>query len=306
MKPKVSIIVPVYNTEKYITKCLQSLVEQTLSDIEIICINDGSTDDCAKILSNFAEQDSRIIVLNQENKGQSCARNAGIRIANGEYIGFIDSDDYADTTMFEKLYTNAQKNNSDFVMCGVFILNDKTGSITSNDPYFGIKIFEEQKNTDVFFNGVFSYKQCKNFLFRICVVPWNKLIKTDFLKKNSIKFSEGLSFEDNIFSLEILLKAKHISIIKEPLPYYRFGSANSLTYGTNDYSKLDLFDVFNKIEIVLQDNGLLEEFREYFSKHKKNTLLYWYKKLNDSKVKDLYKNRLLELYSDMIIQGENT
>ena len=301
MGKKVSVIVPVYNAEKYLKKCLQSLVEQTLSDIEIICINDGSTDNSLSIIEQFAKSDSRIKIITTQNRGQSQARNKGLEIAKGEYTGFLDSDDYADTTMFEKLYTAAKQNDSDVVMCGVYILNEKTGAITSNDPYFGLKIFEEQKDTGVFFNGVFSYEQCRDFLFRICVVPWNKLIKTDFLKKNSIKFAEGLSFEDNIFSLELLLNAGRISLVNEPLPYYRFGSVHSLTYGINDYSKLDLFNVFNKMEVVLRDKGVFEEFGEYFFNHKKNTLLYWYKKLNDSNVKDLYKKRLLKLYSDMII-----
>ena len=301
MGKKVSVIVPVYNAEKYLKKCLQSLVEQTLSDIEIICINDGSTDNSLSIIEQFAKSDSRIKIITTQNRGQSQARNKGLEIAKGEYTGFLDSDDYADTTMFEKLYTAAKQNDSDVVMCGVYILNEKTGAITSNDPYFGLKIFEEQKDTGVFFNGVFSYEQCRDFLFRICVVPWNKLIKTDFLKKNSIKFAEGLSFEDNIFSLELLLNAGRISLVNEPLPYYRFGSVHSLTYGINDYSKLDLFNVFNKMEVVLRDKGVFEEFGEYFFNHKKNTLLYWYKKLNDSNVKDLYTKRLLKLYSDMII-----
>ncbi len=301
MGKKVSVIVPVYNAEKYLKKCLQSLVEQTLSDIEIICINDGSTDNSLSIIEQFAKSDSRIKIITTQNRGQSLARNKGLEIAKGEYTGFLDSDDYADTTMFEKLYTAAKQNDSDVVMCGVYILNEKTGAITSNDPYFGLKIFEEQKDMGVFFNGVFSYEQCRDFLFRICVVPWNKLIKTDFLKKNSIKFAEGLSFEDNIFSLELLLNAGRISLVNEPLPYYRFGSVHSLTYGINDYSKLDLFNVFNKMEVVLRDKGVFEEFGEYFFNHKKNTLLYWYKKLNDSNVKDLYKKRLLKLYSDMII-----
>ena len=301
MSKKVSVIVPVYNTDKYIEKCLQSLVEQTLSDIEIICVNDGSTDNSLSVMEQFAKSDNRIKIITTQNKGQSCARNTGLKIACGEYTGFLDSDDYADKTMFEKLYTNAKQNDSDMVMCNVNILNCQTGSISSNDPYFGLKIFEEQKDRDIFFDGVFSLNQCSDFLFRICVVPWNKLIKTDFWEKNSIKFTEGLSFEDNIFCLELLLKAERISLVNEPLPYYRVGSSHSLTYGTNDNSKLDLFEVFNKMEEVLNCNGVFNRFEEYFHTHKRNTLLYWYKKLRDSKVKDLYKKRLLQLYSDMIV-----
>ena len=298
---KISIIIPIYNAENFLTQSIESVLTQSFDDIELILIDDGSVDESAKIIDQYASKNEKVIAIHQPNKGVSKARDVGIEKASGKWIYFLDSDDYADTTMFEKLYTAAKQNDSDVVMCGVHILNEKTGAISSNDPYFGLKIFEEQKDTGVFFNGVFSYEQCRDFLFRICVVPWNKLIKTDFLKKNSIKFAEGLSFEDNIFSLELLLKAGRISLVNEPLPYYRFGSVHSLTYGINDYSKLDLFNVFNKMEVVLRDNGVFEEFGEYFFNHKKNTLLYWYKKLNDFNVKDLYKKRLLKLYSDMII-----
>ena len=101
---KVSIIIPVYNVEKYLQKCLESLVNQTLKEIEIICINDGSTDKSEEILKIFAQKDDRIIVVNKENEGQSVARNVGIKLAKGEFLGFVDSDDWVDLDFFEKLY----------------------------------------------------------------------------------------------------------------------------------------------------------------------------------------------------------
>ena len=301
MNPKVSVIVPVYNTEKYLEKCLDSLVNQTLTDIEIICVNDGSTDGSLAILNKFAADDFRIKVINQNNKGQSAARNAGLSAAKGEYIGFLDSDDFADNSMFEKLYYSAKKNDSDLIMCAVNLYNDKTSQVSSDDPYFGLKIFEQQTNSDMFFDNVFSYEQCKDFLFRICVVPWNKLIKANFLKENNIKFVEGLSFEDNIFCLELLLKAKRISLFKDALPFYRISTQHSLTYGVNDEVKLDVFKIFDYMQSVLEQNNAYTAFKDYFLLHKKNTLLYWYKKINNEKVKDLYKKRLKNLYSDIIL-----
>ena len=113
MNIKVSIIVPVYNVEKYLRQCLDSLINQTLQEIEIICVDDGSTDNSSNILSDYAQKDSRIIVHRQENQGLANARNAGLKLANGEYIGFLDSDDFVDIDFFEKLYQAASSDNAD-------------------------------------------------------------------------------------------------------------------------------------------------------------------------------------------------
>ena len=109
---KISIIVPVYNVEKYLERCLDSLINQTLKDIEIICINDGSTDNSSEILKEYAKKDSRIIIINQNNQGISVARNNGMNKAKGKYIGFVDSDDWVDLDFFEKLYKAAEKHNA--------------------------------------------------------------------------------------------------------------------------------------------------------------------------------------------------
>ena len=115
---KISIIIPFQNVENYITKCLSSVVNQTLEDIEIICINDGSKDESDKIAEEFAQKDGRIIILNtQKPQGQAYARNLGLKIANGEYIGFVDSDDWIGLDMFEKMYNTAKSGDTDITMC---------------------------------------------------------------------------------------------------------------------------------------------------------------------------------------------
>ena len=116
---KISVIIPVYNCEKFIEKCLQSLVNQTLTDIEIILVNDGSTDNSQKIIEKFS--DTRIKLINKKNGGQSSARNVGLDVANGEYIGFIDSDDWVDSDFFEKLYNTAKKYNADISISNFFL-----------------------------------------------------------------------------------------------------------------------------------------------------------------------------------------
>jgi len=289
---KISVIIPIYNTGKYLERCLESLINQTLKDIEIICIDDGSSDNSPEILKTFAQKDKRIKVLTQKNQGQSVARNVGIKEAQGEYIGFIDSDDWADVTMFEKLYNNAKTYDSDISMCSINVFNDKTGEFSTVDPYMTLDLFDKN-----FENRAFNYRETLGFIFRICVVPWNKIYKRSFLIENSIFFPQGIFFEDNVFCTEVLINSKSLSIIKEPLVFYTRASETSTTTG-DDVKKLDFFKVFELEEKLLKGVDLYEEIEDYFLQTKKNTLIYWYKKLKDKKVKKEYRKRLCSLYGD--------
>lgn len=188
--PQVSIIVPIYNVKKYLRKCLDSLINQTLCNIEIICINDGSTDNSLQILEEYKKRDSRITVINQENFGQSVARNRGIEVAKGEYIGFVDPDDWVDLDYFEKLYNAATKTNSDIAVGGIIRV---TGIKKKKFHKFDRETIAE--NTDL--------------KFELCDVPeksyvWNKIYKTESLKKAGLKFEEGRIFEDCIFTPQAL------------------------------------------------------------------------------------------------------
>lgn len=290
---KISIIIPVYNTSKYLEKCLGSLVNQTLKDIEIVCIDDGSTDNSLEILKDFVTKDKRIQVLTQKNQGQSVARNAGIRAAQGEYIGFIDSDDWADETMFEKLYDNAKTYNSDIAMCSITMYDEKSGTYNTKDPYMTLDLFDKS-----FENRAFNYKDTLKFLFRICVTPWNKIYRRKFLSDKNLLFIEGLNYEDNVFNLQTLVEAKNISLIKENLVYYRKNSETSYTFSTSEYKKLDFFKIFELEEEFLRDKGLYSEIEDYFLETKRNTLLYWYKKLKNEKVKQEYYNKFVALYGE--------
>lgn len=293
MQEKVSIIIPVFNTEIHLEKCLNSVLNQTLKDIEIICINDGSTDNSLEILEKFAKNDKRIKIINQKNKGQSCARNAGVKLAKGEYIGFVDSDDWVEETMFEKLFNNAKKFNSDITMCDMYIFDTQTNTIKNTDPYFTLDLFNKS-----FENRAFNYKETLEFIFRICVVPWNKIFKRDFLVNNKIRFPEGIFFEDNVFNLETIIKSEKISLLREKLIYYRKGDESSTTQ--NDLKRLDFFKVMELEEKILKENNLYEKIAEYFLTTKKNTLIYWYKKLNDENAIKKYQEKMFKLYPDLI------
>lgn len=290
---KVSIIVPIYNTGKYLPKCLDSLKNQTLQEIEILCINDGSTDNSLEILNRYKKEDSRFKIINQENQGQSVARNNGIKAAKGHYIGFIDSDDYADHSMFEKLYKNALEYNSDIAMCSITILNEKTGLLSASDPYMTLDLFPKE-----FEKRAFKYTETSDFIFRICVTPWNKIYKREFLSSKSIMFPNNLNFEDNVFFYETFMQADRISLTKEPLVIYRRESETSYTFGKQDNKKLDFFKVFDKIEEFLKEKNLYNEFEDYFQTYKKNTLIYWYKKLTTKQIKDEYQRKFNSLYNE--------
>lgn len=298
MKPKVSIIVPIYNTAQYLPQCLDSLINQTLMDIEIICVDDGSTDESPQILAQYVRRDSRVKILNQKNKGQSAARNAGIYISQGEYIAFLDSDDYAKPNMLEKLYDNAKQYNSDVVMCSITVFDEITQETTDNDPYLSINIFNKKYE-----DRVFSHNDCSNFLFRICVTPWNKIYKNTFLKTNKIKFAQGVNFEDNPFCLEILLKANKMTIVKEALVIYRRASNTSYTFGKNDYKKLDFFKIATLEENILKEQRLYTKYKDYFKFHTKNMLCYWYKKIKNPIVKAVYLCKLTTRYPFFLLEG---
>lgn len=211
--PKVSIIVPVYNVEKYLRKCLDSLINQTLNDIEIICINDGSTDKSLKILKEYKNKDSRIILLNQENSGQSVARNRGIEIAKGEYLGFVDPDDWIDLDYYEKLYNAASTNDTDIAVGGIIRVTGIKKKKFLN--------FEKETITDN-----------TKLKFELCDVPeksyiWNKIYKTQKLKEINLKFEEGRIFEDCIFTPQALFfLGKMVTV---PNTYYYYLRRNNST-----------------------------------------------------------------------------
>lgn len=224
---KVSIIVPVYNIENYLDQCLESLVNQTLKEIEIICVNDGSTDGSTDILNEFASKDDRIKIINKENAGLGAARNTGMLEVKGEYIGFVDSDDYVNTTMYEKLYNNAKNYDSDMVMCTIGIIDENNDELGA-DPYYDLKCLDERFN-----HGTFNYKDTKDCTLSLAVNAYNKIFKSEFIDRIEAKFPEGLIFEDNPFFYHTYLNADKISLVREPLYIHRVNREGSITSGAD-------------------------------------------------------------------------
>ena len=250
-----SVIIPVYNVENYLNECLDSVTSQTLDDMEIICIDDGSTDNSPYILKEYQKKDSRIKIITKENGGQATARNLGIKEAQGEYIAFVDSDDFIEPTMFEKLYTKAKDYNLDITMCKIATYNNQTKEIKDNVWYYMLGVFRD------FEKDIFSHKDTKEFTCNIAVTPYNKIYKTTLLKENNILFPEGLIFEDEKFFYDTYLRAKRVSIIDEFLYYYRINRKGSTvdTIKDNDFS--DIIPISKLIRETFKETNNYEDYK---------------------------------------------
>ena len=214
---KVSVIVPVYNTEMYLNRCLDSLVNQSLKEIEILVINDCSTDNSKNILDEYEKKYQNIKVFhNKTNKGIGYNRNLGIKKASGEFIGFIDSDDWVEKNMFEKMYNKAKRDNLDLVICNYFRKLMKEDELIDIESDFNIKYFD---NT--------SLEKSPNLLLDINTAPWNKLYKKELIE--NIKFPEDLKYEDAVFVMESLAEAKNIGMVEDKLNYYLVRSKSETT-----------------------------------------------------------------------------
>ena len=236
---KVSIIVPFYNVENYIEKCLQSLVNQTLGDIEILLVNDGSQDTSEAIAKQFAEKyPNKIIYLEKENGGLSDARNYAIPYAKGQYIAFLDSDDYVETNMYEEMYNKAKKEDLDYVECDfLWEYPDKT---------------LESKGK--------QYNNKKEMFIHTRVVAWNKLIKREIVQNNHLEFPKGYRYEDVEFFYKLLPFIHHYGIVQKPLIHY-VQRENSISNVQNARTK-EIIDVLGHVIEYYKENNLFEEYQE--------------------------------------------
>ena len=210
---KVSVILCVYNEERFVEKAIESILNQSLKDFELIIVNDGSTDATSDIISSY--DDERISIINQSNMGLGASRNKAMKLAQGEYVTFLDGDDWFSPDALETAYGEAKSKDTDISIYQIKYYDDDTGEYSDND-WFNLNSFEES------FDGrVFGPEECKEFLFDLSVNACQKLYKNSFLKSSGAKFVEGIYFEDMPFFFEIFLKASRISIIRKHLYYHR-------------------------------------------------------------------------------------
>lgn len=250
MEPLLSVVVPVYNCEKYIKKCIYSILNQSLENIEIIIIDDGSTDKSQEILDEICKDDLRIKLIKQKNKGVSAARNKGIEIASGKYIGFVDSDDYIHKDMYKKMYEKAIENDCDIVVCNV---ND----VTNNNKKVSLNLKQ----------GIIDIKKLTvdKFLMeeypKLGTAVWHKIFRSELIKKNKIEFINynQVSSEDTIFNYMSMIKSNRIYCIEEPLYDYmirdesltksKHAKENMINRSLNTVNIMSRYNKQNKIKV---------------------------------------------------------
>lgn len=274
MSTKVSVIIPVYNVEKYIRQTLDSVVNQTFKDIEIIIVDNKSTDKTLEIIEEYAKNDKRFVIYkNSENLKQGIARNFGVQMARGQYIFFIDGDDYMELNAIERLYEKITETDSDITICTWNQFDDLTGKIDKNHVYAKLKQIPEE-----FDNKTFNWRDIKYSVFWQTSVPWDKMYKREFLIKKDVKFPGEIFFEDNVFVYDALFKAEKISILREDLILYRCNRKNAVTNSRN-HIFFDYLKIFNLIGDNLKKIGLFEEMKYYYWDYKVITLYWWFMKI---------------------------
>ncbi len=283
IQPKVSVILPVYNVGKYLRQSLDSLINQTLNEIEIICVNDGSVDDSYDILEEYKAKDSRIKVIHKENKGTGAARNDGLRLATGECIGFVDPDDWVKPNMFERLYNLIKEKNLDIAMCMPDGYDEKN-AINAPFPYFVDANFE-----NIIDDRVFNWRDLSPFSYPMCV--WNKLYTKELFDKYNIDFAEGLDFEDHKVIFGTLLTAERIFFIREKLYVYRFNREGSVLTD-NNRRLIDHIEIFNIVENLMKETNTFNILREDFLTYKIHNILYYYSMIKDEFKSEYYENMI--------------
>jgi glycosyltransferase involved in cell wall biosynthesis len=251
MRPEISIIVPVYNVELYINKCLDSILNQTLTNIEIIVVNDGSTDNSGSICNEYAEKDNRVRIIHKTNGGLSSARNAGIKIARGEFLGFVDSDDYIDDNFYKRLYELCKETNSDISICK---FAREINGILINEP-------EEEVNIEM--DNIESMRQLfKGVLFRFSVC--NKLFKKTCFE--NILFPEGRIHEDLSTTYKLFNNSSK-AIYTNYKGYIYVNRENSILTSKFNKNRLDAFIGWDEILSFMEENypQLSREFLSCFA-----------------------------------------
>lgn len=260
-KIKISVIVPVYNAEDYVAQCVDSIRNNTLKDIEIICVNDGSTDNSLAVLNELKKQDNRIIVVDKPNGGPSQTRNKGLEIAQGEYISFIDSDDYIHPRTYEFLYAEAEKDNLDqlyFSAASFFV---------SDDIYHDYSAFDTLYRRKKDYSGIFTGKEMfikmvQNGEFRPS--PCLLLSRRDFYEKNNLRFCNGILHEDNLFIIQCLTFAEKVRFANINL-YYRRVRFNSIMTGNHALKRIySYYRIIKILEQFAKENHLKKD-KEFFN-----------------------------------------
>lgn len=247
---KVSVVIPVYNVEKYLEECLKSIINQSLNDIEIICINDGSTDNSLAILEEYENRDSRIRIISQENAGISCARNNGLSLSNGKYVYFMDSDDILEESALEELYELSEKHNLDLTIFKMINFYDDSRKEYSS-PHYEMYFLRHVANK------VFNYENIKSSFLDISVTLGGKFFKHDLIR--GMEFPKGLIFEDNPFFIKAFLNSHRVYFYNKHL--YKKRYRNESITKTFNLKFADVIPIANMIWDISKNSGFHDELQ---------------------------------------------
>ena len=254
--PKVSVIIPVYNAEQHLRECLDTVVGQTLSDIEILCVDDGSTDESMSILKEYADKDPRLSVLQQENAGAGAARNNGLRAARGDYLSFLDADDFFELTMLEKAYEKCVSDDADIAVYRATFYDPRARRSVEAEWPLGAESIPDVVP--------FTPEDVSDRLLALFApAPWNRLFRRAFVLEKGLEFQEIKRANDLYFTMLALVYATRITIVDEALVYYRVGSATSLQ-ATNHETPLEFYDALLATREHLRGTGTFDTFERSF------------------------------------------
>ena len=256
LMPQISIIIPVYNVELYLEQCLNSILEQTFKDIEVICVNNSSTDKSLEILEKYAQKDKRLRIFTEENKGPGSGRNKGLDEATGKYVLFVDADDFVDIDLCQTLYEESEKNNLDVCSCDYLFYHNKTNTVSPRSKALQLdcRYDLDRANgdtTDDFAKFFFAFS-----------ATWLKLIRRDLIEKASLRFPYG-AVEDVPFVVSLGVRCNRIKMLEKPLGYYRVAQTTNIS---SDASRMliDGIKNFAFLENNLRNYGVFEEVKETF------------------------------------------
>ena len=264
---KISIIIPVYNAAAYIEQCIRSVLQQTMQDIEVIAVNDGSTDNSATILEQMALTDQRLKIYKNNNQGVSTARNFGLQQATGTYIGFCDADDWMEPTMLEEMYNALITNNCNWAICNIYMI--KEGQPVKTRLQLIDQVIDITDNRGDFVHALMR--------FNYDYANWNKLFDASIIRRHQIRFEEDMTiWEDLLFNLQYLHYAKRVAIIAKPLYHYRILSTSLYSGQTKDrlpqFNKL--YGHYKQLPPTFTTAAETEAFKKEMARLTYNHLLY--------------------------------
>jgi glycosyltransferase involved in cell wall biosynthesis len=269
--PEISIVIPVYNTQSYLRESLDSVAAQTFADFEAICVNDGSTDGSSEILKEYTDKDKRFTVLTQKNKGAGAARNYGMSKARGKYLIFLDSDDWFETTLLEKLHNRIEETHADFTVCEAYRYHVEMGTYIENFEPKNIETLQGKET-------VSRHDFPEGFFGLISAVSFIKLYRHGFLTEQGILFQETMRINDELFFISTMAMAEKISFVFEPLVTYRTGMPSNSTGTLFDAHPHDLFQALLAGKQRLIEYGIYREIERSHINHVTNKYLRAIKK----------------------------